>query len=328
MTKVTPCKILVTGGAGFIGSHLVEALVKEGHQIKVIDDFSTGQKRNLDAVKDIVHIVKGSVMQRQLMKKLIKDVDVIYHLAASVGVKYVIEHPLKSLETNIKGTENVLEFAAECGNKKVIIASTSEIYGKNDRVPLREEDDRILGSTHIARWGYSDSKAIDELLALAYHREKGLPVVIARFFNICGPRQVGTYGMVLPRFVNQAMKNEPITVFGTGNQSRCFCYVGDLVKVLKKLPFIPSAVGQIYNLGSNDEIKIRDLAKKIIEGTGSKSHIDFIPYEKAYQTGFEDMHRRVPCIDKINQLTGFKPEVKLEEIIHKVMEYSKMRLLK
>jgi UDP-glucose 4-epimerase len=314
-------KILITGGAGFIGSHLTEALLKKGHQVTVLDDFSTGRKRNLEAVESKINLVKGSVLQKKTVKSLIEEADIIYHLAAAVGVKYVIENPLKSLEINIKGSENVLESAYKCGNKTVLMASTSEVYGKNDKVPLKEDDDRLLGSTYISRWGYSDSKAIDELLSLAYFREKGLPVIITRFFNICGPRQVGNYGMVLPRFVKQAMSNQDISVFGDGNQTRCFCYVGDLIGTLVKLPFYQEAYGEIFNIGSNREISIKKLAELVIKVTGSSSRIIFVPYEKAYQKGFEDMHRRVPSIEKINKLTGFTPRVDLEIIIRKVMQY-------
>lgn len=316
----TQSKILITGGAGFIGSHLAESLVKKGHPVTIIDDFSTGRIQNLKAIQDQVHLVKGSVLHKKSLLKLVEKADVIYHLAASVGVKYIIDNPLKSLEINIKGTENVLEYAHKCGNKPVVIASTSEVYGKNDKVPLKEDDDRILGSTSISRWGYSDSKAIDELLSLAYYREKGLPVIITRFFNICGPRQVGTYGMVLPRFVKQAMENQDITVFGDGNQTRCFCFVGDLIGTLSKLPFFNKAYGEIFNIGSNQEISIKELAQKVKKVTGSSSKIVYIPYEKAYQKGFEDMYRRVPSIEKINKLSGFKPKVELDNIILKVMK--------
>ncbi len=315
--------MLVTGGAGFIGSHLVEKLLSEGHTVSVIDDFSTGRLENLDAV--IKHkrfsLVTESVLNRETMKKLIQKVDVIYHLAASVGVKYVIDNPLRSMEINIKGTETVLELANQLGNKLVILASTSEIYGKNDSVPLHEDDDRILGSTYISRWGYSDSKAIDELLALAYYREKKLPVIITRFFNICGSRQVGEYGMVLPRFVKQALANQPITVYGTGNQSRCFCYVGDIVETLVRLPFIAKAQGEVFNMGNNQEIKIKELAKLVIKLAKSSSEIRVISYEKAYAKGFEDMQRRVPDISKIRRATGFQPKVNLTKLIEIVIQY-------
>lgn len=320
---VKPLKVLVTGGAGFIGSHLVEKLLSEGHTVSVIDDFSTGRLENLDAI--INHkrfsLVTESVLHRETMKKLIQKVDIIYHLAASVGVKYVIDNPLRSMEINIKGTETVLELANQLGNKLVILASTSEVYGKNDSVPLHEDDDRILGSTYISRWGYSDSKAIDELLALAYYREKKLPVIITRFFNICGPRQVGEYGMVLPRFVKQALANQPITVYGTGNQSRCFCYVGDIVETLVRLPFIPKAQGEVFNMGNNQEIKIKELAKLVIKLAKSSSRVHYITYEKAYAKGFEDMQRRVPDITKIKRVTGFRPKVNQTELIKIVIEY-------
>ncbi|MCX7920179.1 MAG: GDP-mannose 4,6-dehydratase [bacterium] len=316
-------KALITGGAGFIGSHLAEGLLDAGHSVEIIDDLSTGSMENIN------HLISNSrfkyhidtIMNVPLMEKLIRNVDVVYHLAASVGVKYVIENPLKSLEINIKGTEIVLDVANRKGKKKVILASTSEVYGKNDKVPLKEDDDRILGSTYIARWGYSDSKAIDELLAFAYYREKKLPIVIVRFFNICGPRQTGKYGMVLPRFVKAALLNQPITVYGDGNQTRCFCYVGDIVKALILLANKPQAVGQVFNIGSNEEISIRHLAEKVKKLANSDSKIVFIPYEEAYEKGFEDMRRRVPDISKIKKLVGFKPQVKLDELIRKVIEY-------
>lgn len=316
-------KALITGGAGFIGSHLTEGLLHAGHEVEIIDDLSTGSMENIN------HLISNprfkytidTIMNVKQMEKLIRKVDIVYHLAASVGVKYVIDNPLKSLETNIKGTEIVLDIANRKGKKKVILASTSEVYGKNDRVPLKEDDDRVLGSTYIARWGYSDSKAIDELLAFAYYREKKLPIIIVRFFNICGPRQTGKYGMVLPRFVKAALLNHPIPVYGDGTQTRCFCYVGDMVKALLALPNKPKAVGEVFNIGSNEEISIKHLAERVKKIAESSSPIVFIPYDKAYEKGFEDMHRRVPDITKIKKMTGFKPTVKLDELIQKVIEY-------
>jgi len=321
--KRKPLHILVTGGAGFIGSHLVEKLLAEGNKVSAIDDFSTGRLENLNAVikHPRFYLITESVLHWETMKKLIKKSDLIYHLAASVGVKYVIDNPLRSMEINIKGTETVLELANQLGNKMVILASTSEVYGKNDKVPLREDDDRVLGSTYISRWGYSDSKAIDELLALAYHREKKLPVIITRFFNICGPRQVGEYGMVLPRFVKQALTNQPITVYGTGDQSRCFCYVGDLMDTLVRLPFIPETQGEVFNIGNNKEIKVKNLAKLVKKISNSSSKIQYISYEKAYAKGFEDMQRRVPDISKIQRIAGFQPKLNLPELIKIVIGY-------
>ncbi|MFB3895835.1 MAG: GDP-mannose 4,6-dehydratase [bacterium] len=316
-------KALITGGAGFIGSHLAEGLLHAGHEVEIIDDLSTGSMENIN------HLISNprfkytidTIMNVKQMERLVRKVDIVYHLAASVGVKYVIDNPLKSLETNIKGTEIILDVANRKGKKRVILASTSEIYGKNDRVPLKEDDDRVLGSTYIARWGYSDSKAIDELLAFAYYREKKLPIIITRFFNICGPRQTGKYGMVLPRFVKAALLNHPIPVYGDGNQTRCFCYVGDMVKALLSLPHKPKAVGEVFNIGSNHEISIKHLAERVKKIAKSSSPIIFIPYEKAYEKGFEDMHRRVPDITKIRKMVGFKPAVKLDELIKKVIEY-------
>jgi UDP-glucose 4-epimerase len=316
-------KTLITGGAGFIGSHLAEGLLNIGHQVEIIDDLSTGSMENIQ------HLVSNprfkytidTIMNVKAMEKLIRKVDIVYHLAASVGVKYVIDNPLKSLETNIKGTEIVLDVANRKGKKKVILASTSEVYGKNDKVPLKEDDDRVLGSTYIARWGYSDSKAIDELLAFAYYREKKLPIIIVRFFNICGPRQTGKYGMVLPRFVKAALLNHPIPVYGDGTQTRCLCYVGDMVKAILVLPDKPKAVGEVFNIGSNEEISIKHLAERVKKIAKSSSPIIFIPYEKAYEKGFEDMHRRVPDITKIRKMVRFKPAVRLDELIKKVIEY-------
>ncbi|MDI6784088.1 MAG: GDP-mannose 4,6-dehydratase [bacterium] len=316
-------KTLITGGAGFIGSHLTEGLLNTGHQVDIIDDLSTGSMENIQHLvsEPKFKYIIDTIMDIKLMEKLVRKVDVVYHLAASVGVKYVIDNPLKSLETNIKGTEIVLDVANRKGKKMVILASTSEVYGKNDKVPLKEDDDRILGSTYIARWGYSDSKAIDELLAFAYYREKKLPIIIVRFFNICGPRQTGKYGMVLPRFVKSALLNHPITVYGDGNQTRCFCFVGDMVKALLILPHKPQAIGEVFNIGSNEEISIRKLAEKVKKIAKSSSSINFIPYDQAYEKGFEDMRRRVPDISKIRKLVGFKPKVKLDELIKKVIEY-------
>jgi UDP-glucose 4-epimerase len=298
-------------------------LLHSGYEVEIIDDLSTGSMENIQ------HLVSNprfkftidTIMNIKVMEKLIRKSDIVYHLAASVGVKYVIDNPLKSLETNIKGTEIVLDVANRKGKKKVILASTSEVYGKNDKVPLKENDDRVLGSTYIARWGYSDSKAIDELLAFAYYREKKLPIIIVRFFNICGPRQTGKYGMVLPRFVKAALLNHPIPVYGDGSQTRCLCYVGDMVKALLVLPNKPKAVGEVFNIGSNEEISIKHLAERVKKIAKSSSPIVLIPYEKAYEKGFEDMHRRVPDITKIKKMVGFKPAVKLDELIKKVIEY-------
>ena len=315
-------KILITGGAGFIGSHLAEKLLKAGHEISVIDNLSTGKYSN------IIHLIKkpgfkyklNSILNREIMDDLIKDVDQIYHMAAAVGVKYIIDNPLLSLRTNIVGTENVLEFANKY-KKKVLIASTSEIYGKSDNVPFKEEDDRLLGSTHISRWSYSSAKAIDEFLALAYYREKKLPVVIVRCFNTVGPRQTGQYGMVIPKFVHNALLNHPITIFGDGKQSRCFCDVEDVTEGMIKLMNTKQAEGEIYNIGNDKSISIEELAQKIKKMTGSRSKIEYIKYEDAYEEGFEDMRHRKPDLTKINKLIGFKPKYELDKILQRTIAY-------
>ena len=315
-------RILITGGAGFIGSHLAEKLLSMGHKISVIDNLSTGRFAN------IRHLLKNenfnytidSVLNREVLEKLIAENDLIYHLAAAVGVKYIIDNPLLSLRTNIVGTENVLEFANKY-KKKVLITSTSEIYGKSVKVPFKEEDDRLLGSTHISRWSYSSAKAIDEFLALAYYREKRLPVVIVRCFNTVGPRQTGQYGMVLPKFVKNALLNHPLTIYGDGKQSRCFTYVDDVVDGFIKLMGEKKAIGEIFNIGTSEEITIEELAKKIKVKTKSKSKLDYIKYEDAYEKGFEDMRRRVPDLTKIKNLIGYKPRYTLDDILDKVIEY-------
>jgi len=315
-------KILITGGAGFIGSHLAEKLLAAGNEVSVIDNLSTGKYSN------IIHLIKkpnfkykiDSILNREVMDEMIKNVDQIYHMAAAVGVKYIIDNPLLSLRTNIVGTENVLEFANKY-KKKVLIASTSEIYGKSDNIPFKEEDDRLLGSTHISRWSYSSAKAIDEFLALAYHREKKLPVVIVRCFNTVGPRQTGQYGMVIPKFVHNALLNHPITIFGDGKQSRCFCDVDDVTDGVIKLMNTKQAEGEIYNIGNDKDISIEDLAKKIKKMTGSKSKINYIPYENAYEEGFEDMRHRKPDLSKIKQLIDYKPKYELDKILDRTINY-------
>jgi len=317
-------KILITGGAGFIGSHLAEKLLKEGHQISVIDNLSTGKYSN------IIHLIKksdftykiDSILNREVMEEMIKEADQIYHLAAAVGVKYIIDNPLLSLKTNVVGTENVLEFANKY-KKKVLIASTSEIYGKSDNIPFKEEDDRLLGSTHISRWSYSSSKAIDEFLALAYYREKKLPVVIVRCFNTVGPRQTGQYGMVIPKFVHNALLNHPITIFGDGKQSRCFCDVDDVTDGMIKLMNTKKAEGEIYNIGNDKSISIEELAQMIKKMTKSRSKIEYIAYEDAFEEGFEDMRHRKPDLTKINKLIGFKPKYELDKILERTIAYFK-----
>ena len=316
---------LITGGAGFIGSHLAEALLKRKQEVVVIDNLSTGSMDNIKHLKKnprfSCHI--DTIMNEKLMTKLIRECDTVYHMAAAVGVKYIIDNPLESLQTNIKGTEIVLELANTLGKKKVIVASTSEIYGK-DRPGKRvfaEDDDRVLGSTMISRWSYSCAKAVDEFLALAYWREKKLPCVIVRFFNTVGPRQSGMYGMVVPRFVKHALLDQPLTIYGDGLQTRSFTYVTDVVGALIDLARHPKAVGEIFNIGNPRAITIKELAQKVKKMTGSKSRLLFIPYEKAYEKGFEDMRHRAPDIAKIRNLIGFRPKVHLDKILENVVAY-------
>jgi UDP-glucose 4-epimerase len=315
-------KALVTGGAGFIGSHLVEALLREGHQVVVIDDLSTGQPRNL---ADVAHSPSlyshwTSILEDERLQDLVDEVDVVYHLAAAVGVRLILERPVETIETNILGTDRILRCAAKA-QKKVLIASTSEVYGKNDRVPLREDDDGVLGPTSKSRWSYACSKAIDEFLGLAYYQNKGLPVVIVRYFNTVGPRQTGRYGMVVPRFVQQALAGEAMTVYGDGNQSRSFTDVADAVRATLALSHHPGAVGAVFNIGNGHEITINDLAQRVKIRTASASDIIHVPYEHAYSEGFEDLRRRVPDIGKLRRLIGFAPEYDLDATLDKVIRY-------
>jgi UDP-glucose 4-epimerase len=315
-------RVLITGGAGFIGSHLAEALLNSGHEVDVIDNLSTGSIRNIEHLKPHLKFryVIDTLNNEQLLAELIDRNDVIFHLAAAVGVKLIVEQPVHTIETNVHGTEVVLKHA----NKKkkiVFIASTSEVYGKNLDVPFREDADLVMGATVKHRWAYACSKAIDEFLALAYWKERGLPVIIVRFFNTVGPRQTGQYGMVLPSFVRQALAGEPITVFGDGTQQRSFTYIGDVVGCLLKLVSEKKAIGQVFNIGNAEEVSILRLAELVKEQTGSTSEIVFVPYDKAYEAGFEDMPRRVPDLTKIHNLVGYEPKVQLNEIIAKVIEY-------
>ena len=317
-------QVLITGGAGFIGSHLAEELIAGGNKVTVLDDLSTGMLENVSHLKgnpDFESVI-GTVLNEHLVDKLVERCDVVFHLAAAVGVELIVKKPLESLTTNIKGSETVLEMAYRY-NKKILITSTSEIYGKNMNGPLKEGDDRILGSPLKVRWSYSTAKAVDEMLAYVYWKEKNVPSIIVRLFNTVGPKQTGYYGMVMPRFIGQALKNEPITVYGSGKQSRCFVHVKDAVKALIKLAEEPKAVGEVFNIGSQEEITIEQLAREIINITKSKSRIDYIPYKKAYEEGFEDMQRRVPDISKINKLIGFKPTYNLAEIIKDIVKYQK-----
>ena len=315
-------KILITGGAGFIGSHLAEKLLKAGKEVFVIDDLSTGSLKNIAHLKNDknFHFVKGTILDRKKVEKLVKKVHQIYHLAAAVGVKTVIDKPLESFLLNIKGTEIVLDAAAKY-KIPVLIASTSEIYGKNNKLPFSEESDRIYGSAYHSRWGYGLSKGGDEFLALAFHREKGLPVVIVRLFNVIGPRQTGAYGMVVPRFVQQALSGKSITVYGDGYQTRCFAYIDDVVEALVRLMNNPKAVGHIFNLGSEEEISIKELAQKVKRLTCSKSRIAFLPYAKVYGETFDDMARRRPDLSKIKKLIDYQPRVTLEESLKKIIDY-------
>ena len=314
-------RVLITGGAGFIGSHLAGPLLDAGHEVFVIDDLSTGSIDNLVHLKDRpgFHYTIDTVFNDRLVAEMVDRADVVFHLAAAVGVKLIVERPVHTIETNVHGTEVVLKHASK-KKKLVFIASTSEVYGKSANVPFQEDADLVMGATTKHRWAYACSKALDEFLALAYWKEQKQPVIVMRFFNTVGPRQTGQYGMVVPTFVRQALQGEPITVFGDGTQSRSFTYVGDVVEALLKLMVHPGAIGQVYNVGNPEEVSIRELAERIKAATGSKSPIVTIPYDEAYEAGFEDMPRRVPDITKINAAVGFQPKVGLDEIIRLVVE--------
>ena len=318
---------LITGGAGFIGSHLAEELLKRGDKVYVIDDLSTGNLDNISHLQGNQYFtfIEDNILNELVMKKLINNCDTIYHLAAAVGVKYVITNPLKSIQINTKGTEIVLDLGSRDG-KKVILASTSEVYGKNESQVFTENADSILGSSKTTRWGYACTKLLDEFLALAYYREKALPVVIIRFFNICGARQTGHYGMVIPSFVRQALLGHPITVYGDGKQSRSFTHVSDAITGVLALANHPQAVGDIFNIGNPDGITIEHLANKVKELTGSNSEIVYVPYSQAYGEGFEDMRYRVPDVTSAHNLVNYYPKVRLDEILMEVIEYSKERM--
>jgi UDP-glucose 4-epimerase len=313
-------RILITGGAGFIGSHLAEALLADGHEVFVLDDLSTGCIDNIVHFKGHArfHSTIDSVFNEQLVAELVDRASVVFHLAAAVGVKLIVQEPVHTIETNVHGTEVILRHAAK-KKKLVFIASTSEVYGKSTDVPFRETADLVLGATTRHRWAYACSKALDEFLALAHWKERQLPVVIVRFFNTVGPRQTGQYGMVVPTFVRQALAGEPITVFGDGTQSRSFTYVGDVVGALQKLMVEPRAIGEVFNIGNTEEVSILELAGRVKAITGSASPIVTVPYDQAYEAGFEDMPRRVPDLSKIEQLIGYRPAVQLDEIIRRVV---------
>jgi nucleoside-diphosphate-sugar epimerase len=316
-------RALITGGAGFVGSHLADALLARGDTVYVIDDLSTGSIENIETLKEDrrFHYVIDSVMSERVLAELIDRVDVVFHLAAAVGVRLIVESPVNTIETNVHGTEMVLKIANK-KKKKVLLMSTSEVYGKSNAVPFREDSDLVLGATDKGRWSYACSKAIDEFLGLAYHKEKRLPVVVVRLFNTVGPRQTGRYGMVIPNFVKQALLGHPLTVFGDGNQTRCFTYVGDVVGALLALADHPDAVGQVFNIGNDgDEISILALAERVKARTRSQSVIELVPYDKAYEAGFEDMPRRVPDLTKLRALIGYEPKVHLDEILDRVIAF-------
>jgi UDP-glucose 4-epimerase len=314
-------KYLITGGAGFIGSHLAERLIARGDQVVVLDNLSTGDTNNLYSIKDEIRFVQGNILDKGLIDDLVAESDFVVNLAASLGVFNIVNKPLESLITNLKGSGIVIESADQL-KKPILIASTSEVYGKNIKDSLKETDDRIIGHPLKSRWSYSEAKAVDESLAYFYFLENKLPIRIVRFFNTVGPRQVGHYGMVVPRFVTASLKNEPLSVYGSGDQIRCFCHVTDAVRGLLLVMDSDKAVGEVFNVGNNQQISIMELAKKVIEITGSKSVIEKIAYEKAYPEGFEDMQRRVPDISKIKQVLGWSPEINLDQIVKDIAAFN------
>jgi UDP-glucose 4-epimerase len=316
-------KALITGGAGFVGSHLAEALLERGDEVHVIDNLSTGSIENIEHLKTRprFHYAIDSVLNEPVLAELVDRVEVVFHLAAAVGVRLIVESPVNTIETNVHGTEMVLKLANK-KRKKVLLTSTSEVYGKADAVPFREDGDLVMGPTSKGRWSYACSKAIDEFLALAYHKEKRLPVVVVRLFNTVGPRQTGRYGMVIPNFVKQALLGHPLTVYGDGSQSRCFTFVTDVVGQLVALAEDERAVGEVFNVGNDrEEVTILDLARRVKERTRTKGEIVLVPYDQAYEEGFEDMHRRVPDLSKLRALTGYEPHVHLDEILDRVIGY-------
>jgi UDP-glucose 4-epimerase len=319
-------RALVTGGAGFIGSHLTERMLKDGNKVAVIDNLSTGSLENMDSFKNHAgfEFVEGDIRNTELMEPLVERSDVIFHLAAAVGVRLIAEDPVHTIETNIGGTEIVLNIANKFG-RKILIASSSEVYGKSEAVPFHEDDDIVLGSTCLSRWSYACTKAVDEFLGLAFNQQYGLEVVIARFFNTIGPRQTGRYGMVVPRFVRKALKGQTLQIYGTGKQTRCFCYVADLVEAVIGLMNCRQASGKVYNIGNNQEITIEGLADKIIQMTSSKSTKEFVPYEVAYGRAMEDMMRRVPSIERIKKTIGWEPQTSLTETLQLIIDTEKRK---
>lgn len=320
--------VLVTGGAGFIGSHLCERLLKDKHHVNVIDDLSTGNIKNLKSCLQDRKFTfyNDTVINETMMYTLIDKCDMVYHLAAAVGVQLIVEQPVKTIVTNIRGTEVVLDIAKKF-QKKVLIASTSEIYGKSENIPFKEDDDSLLGSTTYSRWSYACSKAIDEFLGLAYHRQFGLPVIIVRLFNTVGERQTGQYGMVIPRFVTAALMGDPLIIYGDGKQSRCFAHVMDIINGMIALVNDSTSYGNVFNIGSTEEISIENLAIKIKEKTESTSEIKYIPYEKAYGQAFDDMRRRVPCLERIQAQVGYKPSISLDETLERIIAYYRKEII-
>jgi UDP-glucose 4-epimerase len=315
-------RYLITGGAGFVGSHLAERLLERGDSVVLLDNLSTGSMENIRHLKssDRMQYHLDSIENKQLLAELVDDADVVVHLAAAVGVRLIVESPVRTIETNVNGTQGILE--AACKKRKLVLAaSTSEVYGKSTQVPFREDADLVLGPTTKGRWSYAASKALDEFLALSYWKEKKLPVIVVRLFNTVGPRQTGRYGMVLPSFVNQALDGKPITVYGSGKQSRCFCDVRDTVEGLIRLMDNERSVGEVVNIGNTEEITIEGLARVVLERTRSSSDVVYVPYDQAYEPGFEDMQRRVPCIEKLESITGFRPRTSLVEIVDRVTAF-------